>query len=91
MHCNELLRVYVNRKHRFSYNIIYTGLGGKEPEIPCQIYILNETESMATSIAMPDSALVTTTMSSACTNSVPTVCQGNYYVKLSGVTYCLSM
>lgn len=73
MHCNELLRVYVNRKHRFSYNKIYTGLGGKEPEIPCQIYILNETESMArgTSIAMPDSALVTTTMSSACTNSMP--------------------
>lgn len=95
MHCNEILRVYVNRKHRFSYNKIYTGLGGKEPEIPCQIYILKETEteSMArgTSIAMPDSALVTTTMSSACTNSVPTVCQGNYYVKLSGVTYCLSM
>lgn len=73
MHCNELLRVYVNRKHRFSYNKIYTGLGGKEPEIPCQIYILNETESMArgTSIAMPDSALVTTAMSSACTNSMP--------------------
>lgn len=73
MHCNELLRVYVNRKHRFSYNKIYTGLGGKEPEIPFQIYILNETESMArgTSIAMPDSALVTTTMSSACTNSMP--------------------
>lgn len=72
MHCNELLRVYVNRKHRFSYNKIYTGLGGKEPEIPCQIHILNETESMArgTSIAMPDSALVTTTMSSACTNSM---------------------
>lgn len=60
MHCNEILRVYVNRKHRFSYNKIYTGLGGKEPEIPCQIYILKETEteSMArgTSIAMPDSA-----------------------------------
>lgn len=75
MHCNEILRVYVNRKHRFSYNKIYTGLGGKEPEIPCQIYILKETEteSMArgTSIAMPDSALVTTTMSSACTNSMP--------------------
>lgn len=71
MHCNEILRVYVNRKHRFSYNKIYTGLGGKEPEIPCQIYILNETESMATSIAMPDSALVTTTMSSACTNGMP--------------------
>lgn len=73
MHCNEILRVYVNRKHRFSYNKIYTGLGGKEPEIPCQIYILNETESMArgTSIAMPDSALVTTTMSSACTNNMP--------------------
>lgn len=73
MHCNELLRVYVNRKHRFSYNKIYTGLGGKEPEIPCQIYILNETESMArgTSITMLDSALVTTAMSSACTNSMP--------------------
>lgn len=75
MHCNEILPVYVNRKHRFSYNKIYTGLGGKEPEIPCQIYILKETEteSMArgTSIAMPDSALVTTTMSSACTNSMP--------------------
>lgn len=63
MHCNEILRVYVNRKHRFSYNKIYTGLGGKEPEIPCQ--------ARGTSIAMPDSALVTTTMSSACTNSMP--------------------
>lgn len=39
------------------------------------MYVLKETEteSMArgTSIAMPDSALVTTAMSSACTNSMP--------------------
>lgn len=48
---------------------------GKDPGIPCQMYVLKETEteSMArgTSIAMPDSALVTTAMSSACTNSMP--------------------
>lgn len=41
---------------------------GKDPGIPCQMYVLKETEteSMArgTSIAMPDSALVTTAMSS---------------------------
>lgn len=75
MHCNEVLRVHVNRIHCFSNNKIYTGLGGKDPGIPCQIYVLKETEteSMArgTSIAMPDSALVTTAMSSACTNSMP--------------------
>lgn len=64
MHCNEVLRVHVNRIHCFSNNKIYTGLGGKTLEFLARCM-------SGTSIAMPDSALVTTAMSSACTNSMP--------------------
>lgn len=74
MHCNEILRVYVNRKHRFSYNKIYTGFGGKNPKFLARFISWRKLKLKAWpgEHRLPClTARVTTAMSWACTNSMP--------------------